>query len=63
MKEDPIVAEVRLARDRIAARFNYDLEAIAQDAKQREQASRNRKFAIGKDGVLQEVTELSLAET
>ncbi len=63
MKDDPIVAEVRLARDRIAARFNYDLEAIAQDAKQREQASRSRKFAIGKDGVLQEVTELSLAET
>ena len=28
MKTDPIVAEVRAVRDRLAARFNYDLEAI-----------------------------------
>ena len=29
MKQDPIVAEVRRVRDRLAARFNYDLDAIA----------------------------------
>ncbi|MCY3820690.1 MAG: hypothetical protein OXH52_15235 [Gammaproteobacteria bacterium] len=28
MIDDPIVAEVRAARDRLAARFDYDLEAI-----------------------------------
>ncbi len=28
MKADPIVAEVRAVRDRLAARFDYDLEAI-----------------------------------
>ena len=28
MKDDPIMAEVRAARDRLAARFNYDLKAI-----------------------------------
>ena len=28
MVDDPIVAEVRAARDRLAARFDYDLEAI-----------------------------------
>ena len=28
MRADPIVAEVRAARDRLAARFGYDLEAI-----------------------------------
>ena len=28
MTTDPIVAEVRAARDRLAARFDYDLEAI-----------------------------------
>ena len=28
MRDDPIVAEVRAARDRLAARFDYDLEAI-----------------------------------
>ena len=30
MKADPIVAEVRAARDRLAARFDYDLEAIVR---------------------------------
>ena len=28
MRDDPIVAEVRAVRDRLAARFDYDLEAI-----------------------------------
>ena len=29
MKQDPIVAEVRRVRERLAARFNYDITAIA----------------------------------
>ncbi len=29
MKQDSIVAEVRRVRDCLAARFNYDLDAIA----------------------------------
>lgn len=40
MKDDPIVAEVRKARDKFAARFNYDLKAMARDLRSRE----------GKDG-------------
>jgi hypothetical protein len=40
MKDDPIVAEVRKGRQKHAARFNYDLEAIARDIRSRE----------GKDG-------------
>ena len=28
MKADPIVAEVRAVRDRLAARFDYDIDAI-----------------------------------
>ena len=28
MTDDPIMAEVRATRDRLAARFGYDLEAI-----------------------------------
>jgi hypothetical protein len=40
MKDDPIVAEVRKGRQEHAARFNYDLEAIARDIRSRE----------GKDG-------------
>jgi hypothetical protein len=36
---DPIVEEVRRIRDAHAARFNYDLEAIFQDIKEREKKS------------------------
>jgi len=36
---DPIVDEVRRIRDAHAARFNYDLDAIFQDIKEREKKS------------------------
>jgi hypothetical protein len=36
---DPIVDEVRRARDDHAARFNYDLDAIFQDIKKQERKS------------------------
>lgn len=36
---DPIVDEVRRVRDAHAARFNYDLDAIFQDIKEREKNS------------------------
>jgi hypothetical protein len=36
---DPIVDEVRRARDAYAARFNYDLRAIYRDLKEREKRS------------------------
>ena len=36
---DPIVDEVRRVRDAHAARFNYDLDAIFQDIKERERDS------------------------
>ena len=34
--KDPIVEEVRRARDAHAQRFNYDLDAIVEDLKKRE---------------------------
>ena len=37
---DPIVEEVRRARDAYAAKFNYDLEAIVRDLKKQESNSR-----------------------
>ena len=40
MKDDPIVAEVRKHRQERAAKFNYDIRAMAEDARSRE----------GKDG-------------
>ena len=39
MTDDPIVAEVRMIRDRLAARFDYDLDAIYDDIKRQEKAS------------------------
>jgi hypothetical protein len=36
---DPIVEEVRRVRDAYAARFNYDLDAMFQDIKEREKQS------------------------
>jgi hypothetical protein len=36
---DPIVDEVRRVRDAHAARFNYDLDAIFLDIKEREEKS------------------------
>ncbi len=34
--KDPIVEEVRRARDAHAKRFNYDLDAIVEDLRKRE---------------------------
>lgn len=42
MKNDPIVEEVRKARERLAAKFNYDLDAIFADAMKREKRSPHR---------------------
>jgi hypothetical protein len=39
MQEDPIVAEVRAAREMYAARFNHDPWAMLGDLERQEQAS------------------------
>ncbi len=39
MFKDPIVEEVRSARQKHAARFNYDLRKIAEDLREKEQQS------------------------
>ncbi len=38
MSTDTIVAEVRQAREALMQRFNYDLRAMIQDARQRQAA-------------------------
>lgn len=43
MTDDPIVAAVRRTRDEHLARFNYDLDAIYRDLKEREKSS-GRKY-------------------
>jgi hypothetical protein len=40
--QDPIVEEVRRARDAYAKQFNYDLDAIYRDLKAKERQSRQR---------------------
>jgi hypothetical protein len=39
MRDDPIVAEVRRIRQKLAAKFHYDVRAIAEDARKRERKS------------------------
>lgn len=46
MSTDPIVAEVRRARDRLAAKFNYDLTAIVRDARTRQKQSKQKVVSL-----------------
>ena len=46
MKDDPIVAEVRRIRHEHEARFNYDLDLIAEDLKAQEQASGRQYISL-----------------
>jgi len=46
MWDDPIVEEVRKARDEYAAKFDYDLERIFQDIKERERQSEHRFVSL-----------------
>jgi len=42
MFKDPIVEEVRAARQKHAAKFNYDLQKIAQDLKENQKKSKRK---------------------
>lgn len=48
---DPIVDEVRQARDAYAARFNYDLRAIYRDLKEQEKRSGREIVSYAKDAI------------
>ena len=39
MTEDPIIEEIHRTRDAIAGKFNNDLQAIADDARRRQEES------------------------
>lgn len=36
MQPDPVVAEIRMIREQLAAKFDYDIAAIARDARERD---------------------------
>lgn len=42
MFNDPIVEEVRAIREQLAARFDFDIRKIAQDAQRRQATSKAR---------------------
>jgi hypothetical protein len=48
MTEDPIIEEIRRNRKQLAARFNYDLRAIAADARKRQRAHGKRVVSFAR---------------
>jgi hypothetical protein len=42
MKNDPIVEEVHRTKEKLAAKFNYDIDAIFADAMRRQSRSRTK---------------------
>ncbi len=46
--KDPIVEEVRHAREKHAAKFKFDLKAIVEDAKRRQWKSGHRVVSFAK---------------
>jgi hypothetical protein len=56
MNHDEIIREVRAIRDRLAAREGYDVRALYDEAKQRQQGS-NRKIVDLKPRLLAVVRE------
>ena len=46
MRRDPIVTEVRRARETHAAQFNFDLRAIYRDLKAQEEQSQHEKVSF-----------------
>ncbi len=46
MPTDPIVDEVRQIRDAHSAKFNYDVAAIARDARRRQIATKRKVVSL-----------------
>jgi hypothetical protein len=48
MIRDPIVDEVRAIREELAARFDFDIRKIVEDARQRQASSQSRVVSYQK---------------
>ena len=46
--ESPIVLEVRKVKERLAAKFNYDIDAMFRDLREREKTSGHRCVDLSK---------------
>lgn len=48
MWKDPIVEEIRSIRDKNAVKFNYDIHAICEDARKRQNESGHKVVSFAK---------------
>ncbi|MCW5552733.1 MAG: hypothetical protein KIS67_11320 [Verrucomicrobiae bacterium] len=48
--ESPIVLEVRKVKERLAAKFNYDVDAMFRDLRERQKTSGHRYIDLSKPG-------------
>jgi hypothetical protein len=46
--ESPVVLEVRKVKERLAAKFNYDIDAMFRDLREREKTSGQRYVDLSK---------------
>lgn len=46
MPEDEIIREVRAIRDAYAKKFNYDIDALFRDAKERQERSKRKVVSL-----------------
>jgi hypothetical protein len=46
MQDDPVVTDIRRIREEIAARFNYDIEAMGKYARERDAADAGRVISL-----------------
>ena len=63
MIDDPIVDEVRAARDQYAKQFNYDLDAICRDLQQKQVQSGRKLVTFPPRRPKSPQTETVLQET
>ena len=61
MWQDPIVAEVRRAREEHAARFGFDLRAIYRALKEQEEQSEREKVSFAPKRISPVETKMKLA--
>lgn len=61
MGQDPILAEVRQARETHAARFNFDLQAIYRALKEQEEQSQREKVSLAPKRISTIKTEIKPA--
>jgi len=47
-ESDPIVAEVRAAKDRLSARFGHDVELMLRDAQRRQHTGARRVVSLAR---------------